>query len=140
MTTVYDVDPTKLVEKAAEELKKLKELQMPEWAKFVKTGAAKERHPVKKDWWYTRAAAILRKIYLRGPIGVNSLRREYSSKKNMGYKPERVYKAGGKIIRIILRGLEKEGLIIFVTKKVHKGRIITAKGKKFLDGLAKLVK
>lgn len=137
MTIVYDVDAGKLIEKTAEELKKLKELQMPEWAKFVKTGAAKERHPAREDWWYIRAAAILRKIYLKGPIGVNSLRREYSSKKNMGHKPERVYRAGGKIIRTIVKGLEKEGLIQMIGKGVHKGRIISAKGRKFLDNLSK---
>jgi len=137
MATIYNKDAAQVIEKAAEEFKKLKELAMPEWARLVKTGAAKERHPVNQDWWYIRAASILRKIYLKGPIGVSKLRKEYSSKKNMGHKPERVYVAGGKIIRTILQRLEKEGLIIPAEKGVHKGRIITPKGKKFLDGLIK---
>lgn len=137
MATIYDIDAAKVIEKAAEELKKLESLQMPEWANFVKTGAAKERQPANDNWWYIRAASMLRKIYLRGPIGVNNLRKEYSDKKNRGHKPERVYRAGGKIIRTILQGLEKEGLIKPVEKGVHKGRIITGKGKKFLDGLSK---
>jgi small subunit ribosomal protein S19e len=138
MASIYDVNAEKLIKKAAEELKK--DIKMPEWAKFVKTGAGKERPPVEKDFWYIRAASILRKIYISGPIGVEKLRKKYSAKKNRGYKPERVYLSSGKIIRTILQDLEKNGYIKFGEKKVHKGRIITAKGKKFLDNLSKNLK
>jgi len=44
MASIYDVNAEKLIKKAAEELKK--DIKMPEWAKFVKTGAGKERPPV----------------------------------------------------------------------------------------------
>lgn len=138
MTNIYDVSAEKLIKKAAEELKK--DIKMPAWAKFVKTGAGKERPPVDIDWWYARAASVLRKIYINGPIGVEKLRKKYSSKKNRGCKPERVYIGSGKIIRTILQDLEKIGYIKFAEKKVHKGRIITAKGKKFLDNLSKNIK
>ncbi|MCX6711588.1 MAG: 30S ribosomal protein S19e [Candidatus Woesearchaeota archaeon] len=138
MASIYDVSAEKLIKKAAEELKK--DIKMPQWAKFVKTGAGKERPPIENDWWYMRAASILRKIYINGPIGVEKLRKKYSSKKNMGHKPERVYPGSGKIIRTILQDLEKSGYIKFAEKKVHKGRIITPKGKKFLDSLSKNLK
>ena len=135
MATIYDTDPNKLVDKASEELKKV--IKKPEWAKFVKTGVAKERSPVDKDWWYERAAAILRTVYIKGPVGTNKLRVKFSSRKNRGVRPEKTYPAGGKIIRTILQELETAKLIQKGEKGAHKGRIITPKGKSFLDKLSK---
>lgn len=135
MATVYDVDASKLINKAAEALKD--KINAPEWSKFVKTGRAKERIPMENDWWYKRAASILRKIYLLGPVGTNKLKVKYGSKKNRGYKPEKFYPASGKIIRTILQQLEKTEFIKKEEKKVHRGRKITPKGKSFLDKLAK---
>ena len=137
MATVYDIEASKLIKKAAEELKK--QIKMPEWALFVKTGVNKERQPVDKDWWYMRAASILRKIYMNGPVGTGKLKVKYGGRKNRGYKPEKTYKASGKIIRVVLQQLEKLELIKKVEKGVHKGRDITPKGKKFLDKLSKNV-
>jgi len=56
-------------------------------------------------------------------------------KKNRGVKPEKFYKASGKVIRTILQQLEAEGLIKQVEKGVHKGKIVTPKGRSFLDTL-----
>lgn len=137
MVSIRDTKAPEAIEKTAEELKKLKELEMPEWAKFVKTGAGKERPPMKKDWWHMRAASILRRISLIGPVGVSKLRTKYSSKANRGHKPGRVYKAGGKILRTILQQLEKAGLVRYTEKGVHKGRIVTPKGQSFLAKAAK---
>ncbi len=137
---VYDKEPYILIKKTAEELKKNKLVEMPEWAKFVKTGHHKERHPIEKDWWYIRAASVLRKLYINSkPIGVNRLRKVYGGKKNRGYKPERFYKASGKIIRVILQQLEKSKLIKQTEKGVHKGRVISPEGQKFLNKIAKEV-
>jgi len=140
MVTIYDVDTSKLIKRASEELKKIEQIKAPEWAKFVKTGASKERPPVEKDWWYMRTASILRKVYVLGPIGVNKLRKKYGGKKNRGHKPERTYKGSGSIIRKALQQLEKAELIKQVEKGVHKGKLISPKGKKFLDKLAGEVK
>jgi len=136
MTTIYDVDPSELIKKAASSLKSTDEIKEPEWAKFVKTGASKERPPVENDWWFTRTASLLRKVYVLGPIGVNKLRKKYGGKKNRGHKPEKFYKGGGNIIRKILQQLEKAELIKHAEKGVHKGKIVTPKGKKFLDKMA----
>ncbi len=116
----------------AERLKKDKIVEMPEWAKFVKTSIGKERVPEQEDWWYTRAASILRKINLKGPIGVARLSKMYGSKKNRGYKPERFKPGSRKIIRTILQQLEKIGLVKQVDKK-KKGKLITEEGKKYLE-------
>lgn len=137
MGTVYDTSTNAFIEKTAEELSKSTNLEKPVWAQFVKTGRSKERPPAIENWWHCRAAAILRKIYMKGPIGVNKLRTLYGGRKNRGHKPEQYYKGAGKIIRVILQQLEKEGLIKHTVKGVHKGRVVTPKGKSFLDKLAK---
>jgi len=140
MTRVFNVDQSKLVEKTAEELKKLDTLKKPVWANFVKTGVAKERPPIENDWWYKRAASILRKIYVFNLMGVNRLKVKYSSRKNNGHKPEHTHNASGKIIRTILQQLEKSELIKQAEIKGKKGRTLTPKGKSFLDKIAQNVK
>ena len=140
MTRIYNADQSKLVQKAAEELKKIDALKMPNWANFIKTGVAKEGPPIERDWWYKRAAAILRKVYVYNLVGVNRLRVKFSSRKNNGYRPEHTYKAGGKVIRTILQQLEKAEFIKKAEIKNRKGRTLTPKGKSFLDKLAQNAK
>ena len=136
MASIYDVPQNELIEKAAEELKKVKDIQPPEWSKFARTGAFKDRPPARKDWWHVRAAAILRKLYKQGPIGVSKLRTLYGGKRNRGMKPERFYRGSGSILRKVLQQLEKAGLAKQEEKGVHKGRSITPKGKSLLDKTA----
>jgi small subunit ribosomal protein S19e len=138
MATVYDVNANLLIAKSSEELKKL--VKQPLWTIYVKTSAGKERPPLEKDWYYKRLASILRKVYLFGPIGVNKLRLKYGNRKNIGMSGERVYKGSGKIIRTCLQELEKLQFIKKAEKGKHKGKIITGKGKSFLDKLAKNLK
>ena len=136
MGTIYNCDPSELIEKASEELKKLESIKQPDWAPFVKTGMHKERPPVEKDWWYVRAASVLRHIYRYGPIGVSKLRIKYGGKKNRGVKKSHFYKGSGSILRKIIQQLEKEGFVKTDLKSLRRGRLITAKGKKFLDDVA----
>ena len=135
---IYDVDPTELIETAAKELKSMPHLKAPEWATFAKTGHSKERAPVREDWWYVRAASILRKTYRYGPLGSNWLRRAYGGKKNRGHKKEHFYRGSGSIVRKILQQLEAAGLIAKTEKTApRKGRIITGKGVALLTRAAK---
>ena len=136
MTTMYDADPQELIEKTADDLKKIPEIKAPAWAIFVKTGMHKERPPANDDWWYFRTASILRAIYRLGPIGVSKLRTKYGGRKNRGVKKEHFYKGSGNIVRKSLQQLEKAGFVKFADKGLHKGRIITPKGKAFLDKIA----
>ena len=136
MTTMYDVEAQELIEKAAEELKKIPEISAPEWAPFVKTGMHKERPPVNNNWWHIRVASVLRTVYRLGPVGVSKLRNKYGGKKNRGVKKEHFFKGSGNILRKSLQQLEKAGFVKFAEKGVHKGRIITPKGKSFLDKIA----
>lgn len=131
MATAYDVDTSKLITAAAEELKKINEIKPPVWAPFVKTGAHRERIPYEEDWWYMRTASLLRRVYFR-PIGISRLRTIYGGRKHRGYKPEKFCRGSGAILRKALQQLEQAGFV----KKSKKGREITAKGQKFLDNIA----
>lgn len=132
--SVFDVEAKELIAKTAEELKKVEEIKPPLWAVFVKTGAHNERVPDNPDWWYVRAAALLRRAAI-SPLGISRLRRVYGGRKNRGVKPERKKPASGNIIRKALQQLEKAKLV----KKGKNGREITAAGQKFLDNVAKTI-
>lgn len=123
------VSADNFVDKAAKELEKIKEMEMPEWVKFVKTGTHRKYPPHRNDWWYVRSASILRRIYIDGPVGVSRLRTYYGGRKERGHKPERTIKAGGSVIRDVLQKLEAVG---FVQKDKKGGRIITSKGDEFV--------
>ncbi|MBS7611480.1 30S ribosomal protein S19e [Candidatus Bathyarchaeota archaeon] len=134
MVTVYDVPADVLIKRLAEELKEnFPDITPPMWVMFVKTGCFKERIPVDLDWWYVRAASILRKLYVKGPLGVSRLATEYGGRKRGKRKPPHFRKAGRNHIRKILQQLEKSGLIHKVDRR---GRILTSKGVSFLDSLA----
>lgn len=135
--TVREVDSKALLARLKEELKKLNELQPPQWSHFVKTGVHKERLPEQPDWWYARAASLLRRIYIDGPVGISRLRSYYGGRQNRGQAPEHFRKAGGKILRTILQQLEQAGL---VRKIERRGRKLTQKGAAMLDNLAKQMK
>ncbi|MFH1770242.1 MAG: 30S ribosomal protein S19e [archaeon] len=132
---LFNVSQNELIEKTAEELKKL--IHMPSWGPFVKTGVHKQRPPIDPDWWYIRAAAVLRKVYLLGPIGVSKLRTKYGGKKNRGVKPGRFCKGSGNILRKVLQQLEEAKLIKQTVVGKHKGRVITPKGASLLFSVAK---
>ncbi len=140
MVTAFDVEHDKLINSVKEKLKKSEFIEPTDWSRFVKSGRHVERVPAQEDFWYIRAASILRKLYIHGPKGVQRLRRMYGGRKNRGVKPEKSYKAGGKIIRTILQQLEKEGLITKVMRSGRKGRELTPKAIKLLDNTAHEIK
>lgn len=132
MTTVYDVPADKLIEKAATELKEKPEITAPEWSPFVKTGIHREMPPDDPEWWYTRAAAVLRRVYVDGPVGVERMRSVYGGNKNRGSKPNKSVKGSGSVLRKSLQQLEAAG---FVARQKN-GRVITPAGSSFLDKIA----
>jgi len=130
MVTVYDVPADKLIAKVAEKLKD--KAEPPEWAMWVKTGRHKERAPEQDDWWYIRLASVLRKVYIKGPIGTSRLAAEYGGKADRGSKRYHAVKGSRNIVRKCLQQLEKLGYV----KKDKEGRIITPEGRSFLDNVA----
>ncbi len=135
---VYEISAQEYNLKLAEALKKIPEFKEPEWAQFVKSSASKERPIEDPDFWYKRAASVLRQIYQKGVVGVNRLRTKYGSRKNRGMKPEKFRKSSGKIIRIILQQSDASGLTeitrtIKGVKSKKSGRQLTQKGKSFME-------
>lgn len=135
---VYELKSQEYNLKLAEALKKLPEFQKPEWISFVKSGTAKSRPINDADFWYKRAASILRQVYIKNIVGVNRLRTKYGSKKNRGVRPEKFRKAGGKIIRVVLQQSDAAGFTEIVkgikgVRGKKPGRQLTEKGKKFLE-------
>ncbi|MBI3051161.1 30S ribosomal protein S19e [Candidatus Woesearchaeota archaeon] len=137
MIKPVDIDPSVFVKELAARLQEYPEIKAPGWAVFVKTGRDRERPPLQRDWWHVRSAAILRTVYRLGPVGTSKLRTKYGGKKNRGVASEHAYKGSGNIIRTILQQLEKAGLVAQATKGLRKGRIMTPKGAKLLNSLAK---
>ena len=132
--TIFAQDPEKFIPVLAEALKKMDEFVVPEWAVFVKSGTSRERPPVDEDFWYTRAASILRQLYIKGVVGVGRLRTRYGSRKDRGGKASKFKKSGGKIIRVILQQAEATGLVEKVMRLQH-GRRLTLKGRELLDSI-----
>jgi|TARA_B100001750_G_scaffold246498_1_gene269025 small subunit ribosomal protein S19e len=133
MAKVYDVPADELISRLTNVLKN-EEIPAPNWAMFVKTGAHADKPPQKSDWWYTRCASILRKIYLRGPLTVNDLRTIYGDGKRKMYYGARHHKdASGAVIRNAIHGLEKLGYLEKVEKK---GSVISRQGMQKLDKLS----
>ena len=132
MAKVYDVPADMLIKKLTEILKS-EDINPPTWIPFVKTGVHADKPPQQVDWWYTRCASILRKIYLNGPISIADMRSIYGGGKARGYGIASHRYAGGAIIRNAVHGLEKLGYVEMVEKK---GRIVTKQGMKKLDNLS----
>jgi small subunit ribosomal protein S19e len=136
MVDIRNIEPAKYNKDLAGALKKIEAFQKPSWVDFVKTGANKMRPTQEVDFWYKRAASILRQIYVKKVVGVQRLRTRYGGRKNKSVKPSHVQKSGGKIIRTILQQAEKAGLLEKSTGK-KAGRQLTVKGKEFLEGFVK---
>ncbi len=98
MAKVYDVPADLLIGKLADILKN-EDIPAPNWTPFVKTGSHADKPPQNPDWWHTRCASILRKVYLNGPLGINDLRKMYGGGKAVGYGARNHRSSGGAIIR-----------------------------------------
>ena len=132
MTTVFDVPADLLINKVSEEFKNNDKIESPAWSDFVRTGVHKERKPENEDWWFVRTASIIRRVYIDGPVGVESLRTFYGGKKDRGVRPEKFKKGSGAIIRNALHQLEDAGYV----EKVEGGRVVTPSGRSFLDKIS----
>lgn len=133
MTTVFDVPPDILIEAVADDLRKEEKARPPEWAAFVKTGVHREKSPQDPDWWFGRLAAILRKVYVNGPIGTSRLAAEFGGRRDRGSAPYHPAKGSRSVVREGLAQLEALG---YVQKADKSGRVVTPQGKSYLDNRA----
>jgi len=101
---------------------------------FAKTGVHKQRAPTQVDWWYLRSASVLRKIYLKGYIGIERLSAEYGGKRDRGSAPYHARTGSRSVLREIVHQLEKSGL---VQPYKTKGRRVSPEGQRLLDSLSR---
>ena len=134
MPTPYDVPPSVLIDRLAEHLKEeVDEITPPAWTSFARTGIHTQRPPNNPDWWFIRCSSILRKIYVKGPIGIEKLRQEYGGRIDRGVKPEHARKGSGAIVRKATQQLQAAGL---VEQSRNEGKIVTNEGRQLLDRLS----
>ena len=134
MPTPYDIPPSVLIERLAKHLKdEVDEITPPAWTPFAKTGVHTQRPPTNPDWWFVRCASILRKIYVKGPIGIELLRQQYGGRIDRGARPEHASKGSGAIVRNAIQQLQKAGL---VKPQRTEGRVVTNEGRQLLDRLS----
>lgn len=134
MTHPNDVPPSMLLPQLATELRSRQAVAPPPWATFVKTGVHKQRAPVEPDWWYLRSASVLRKIYVKGHVGVTRLSAEYGGKRDRGSAPYHARTGSRSILREIVHQLEKSGL---VQPYKTQGRRLTPEGEKLLSTVSR---
>ncbi|KAG8533630.1 40S ribosomal protein S19 [Bacidia gigantensis] len=132
--SVRDVEARKFIEAYSAFLKRQGKLQIPGWVDTVKTSPSKELPPQSIDWFYTRAAAVARHIYLRKTVGVGRLRKVHGSTKNRGSAPSHHVDASGSVDRKVMQALEKIGVLEQDEEKG--GRRISQSGQRDLDRIA----
>ena len=131
--TVRDVPADKFISAYAEVLKNNDKFIVPKWVDVVKTGVHKELSPYDVDWYYVRAAAVARKVYLRQGTGVGALKKRFGGSYRRGAAPERHQDGAGGLIRTICLNLDD----LNITEASAKGgRKVTRTGQQALDLVA----
>mmetsp|Transcript_33595 Transcript_33595/g.24630 ORF Transcript_33595/g.24630 Transcript_33595/m.24630 type:complete len:149 (+) Transcript_33595:35-481(+) len=131
--TVRDVPAAKFIAAYADVLKNNDKFIVPKWVDTVKTGVHKELAPYDPDWYYIRAAAVIRKIYLRPGTGVGALQKRFGGAYRRGARPSVHQDAASGIIRSVLRSFDE----LKLTEETEKGgRKISRTGQQALDLVA----
>jgi small subunit ribosomal protein S19e len=135
MTNVKEVPPEILLKKVAEKLKEDKRIEVPEWVHYLKAGVHKENSWDTEDWYHVRLASTLRKLSIKGPIGISKLSADYGGRVDMGSRSYHPRKGSRFIVRTMFQTLENLGY----AKKDAKGRSISPQGVSLLDKATKEV-
>jgi small subunit ribosomal protein S19e len=137
MTTLYDAPAKPVIEALTETLADEDAIVEPEWLQFTTTGVDRELPPQQEQFWERRAASILRKVAMDGPVGVSSLKTEYGNAvqgtSRYRVRPRHKAEGSGNIIRTILQQLEEAG---YVEIGEGEGRKVTPDGHSLLDETA----
>jgi small subunit ribosomal protein S19e len=137
MTSLYDAPAEEVIEALAETLHEESTVEEPDWLQFTTTGVDRELPPEQEDFWARRAASLLRKVAIDGPVGVGSLKSEYGSAKQgttrYRVRPRHKSDGSGNIVRTILQQLEEAG---YVEVAEGEGRTVTSEGHSLLDETA----
>ncbi|KAF8527207.1 ribosomal protein S19e [Gautieria morchelliformis] len=136
MPGVRDVSADAFITAYSSHLKRSGKLEVPTWVDIVKTGAYKELAPYDPDWFYVRAAAVARHIYLRKHVGVGALTKLHGGRNRRGNRPSHHGDASASVQRKVCQALEKIGVLELAADG---GRRISQDGQRDLDRIATAV-
>jgi Ribosomal protein S19E (S16A) len=138
MTILYDAPADGVIEVLTDRLEADDAIVEPEWLAYVTSGVDRELPPEQDRFWPRRAASLLRKVAMEGPIGVGSLQSIYGGAKQGStryrVRPQHTTKGSGNIIRTALQQLEDAG---YVEIADGEGRQVTPAGQSLLDEVAR---
>ncbi|GMK60096.1 hypothetical protein CspeluHIS016_0903130 [Cutaneotrichosporon spelunceum] len=136
MPGVRDISAEDFIKAYSAHLKRSGKLEIPTWVDIVKTGPQKELAPYDPDWFYVRAAAIARHIYLRKHVGVGALAKLHGTKHRRGVRPGHHRDSATGVERNVVQALEKIGVL---EGHPDGGRKISQDGMRDLDRIATAV-
>lgn len=136
IVTVKDLEAQKFIKAFAEHLKRQGRFELPKWNDVVKTSVQRELAPYDPDWLYTRAASLIRKVYIRAGSGVGAFAKVYGGQFRRGTQTNHFKRASRKVIRYCLIQLQEMDLI---EEDENGGRRITKEGQRELDTVANQV-
>ncbi|MES1911179.1 MAG: hypothetical protein MHM6MM_003658 [Cercozoa sp. M6MM] len=131
--TVKSVDAASFVEALAKHLKSTAKITPPAYVDLIKTGTHREMPPIDPDWFYTRAAAIARRIYVRKDAGVGTLAKVFGDVKRNGVRRNHHRDAARGLIRNILKQLETADIVCKTRSGVRR---VSKNGQRELDTIA----
>eukprot|EP01083_Nonionella_stella_P127114 385022_1 len=129
---VKDVNPGQWITAFAAHLKQQGSMDVPECVDYAKTGISRILPPQNPDWYYVRAAAVLRRVYLRPFTGIGGLSKVFGSTWGLS-RPLHFRTAATGILRKVLHSLEKLNLL---AKSEDGGRVITKSARRDCDRIA----
>jgi len=133
MPGVRDISAEAFIAAYSSHLKRSGKLEVPTWVDLVKTGSFKELAPYDPDWYYVRAAAVARHIYLRKDVGIGALTKLHGGSKSRGNRPSHHANSSASVQRKICQSLEKIGVL---EQTDNGGRRISQDGQRDLDRIA----
>ncbi|KAF8194174.1 hypothetical protein BJ912DRAFT_1021445 [Pholiota molesta] len=128
MPGVRDVSADEFINAYASHLKRSGKLEVPAWVDLLA--------PYDPDWYYVRAAAVARHIYLRKDVGIGALTKLHGGRNRRGNRPSHHADASASVQRKICQSLEKIGVL---EQTGNGGRRISQDGQRDLDRIATAV-
>jgi len=105
VSSLRDISAAEFIKAYAAHLKKSNKLELPDWVDYVKTAHGREMPPLDPDWYFVRAASVVRKIYLNRGLGVGALAHWYGKAVRKTNKPQHHHRASRKVIRHVLNAV-----------------------------------
>ncbi|EZG79925.1 putative 40S ribosomal protein S19 [Gregarina niphandrodes] len=134
--TVSDVPADQFIKKCARHLKDSGFFEIPKWAEYAKSGCSRELSAHDDDFFYIRAASILRKMAFNAKeCGVGRLAHVYGGSQNRGVQPCHHRMASRKVIRYCIRQLQSMELVEAFGDKQK--RRLSVKGQRCIDQIAR---